>query len=82
MSTLRLLKQKSTRKALLAVLVFTVSQALTPVYAGLGDQQTVLDLTASKGWTAVVPMNINGNVLTDLLSYNRTTGRAVYSGSE
>jgi hypothetical protein len=75
-------QQKSTRKALLAVLVFTVSHALTPVYAGLGDQHTVLEVQAAKGWTAVVPININGNVLIDLLSYNRTTGQAVYSASE
>ena len=37
------------------------------------------DLIAAKGWTAVVPMKLNGDNLTDLLSYNKTTGRAVYS---
>jgi hypothetical protein len=47
-----------------------------------GAQQIVLDVTAAKGWTSVVPMNINGNVLTDLLSYNRTTGRVVFSASD
>jgi hypothetical protein len=39
-------------------------------------------MMAAKGWTAVVPMNLNGDGLTDLLSYNATTGRAVYSVSE
>ena len=34
---------------------------------------------ASKGWTAVVPMDLNGDNLTDLLSYNASSGRAVYS---
>ena len=80
MRTLRLRKQTTTRKALFAVCVLAVSQALTPVYAQLGAQQIVLDMAAAKGWTAVVPMNINdGDGLTDFLSYNATTGRAIYS---
>jgi hypothetical protein len=45
----------------------------------VGEQQIVKDVTAAKGWTAVVPMAPNGDGLTDLLSYNATTGRAIYS---
>lgn len=44
-----------------------------------GDQIIVKDLVAAKGWTAVIPMTLNGDGLTDLLSYNAGTGRAVYS---
>ena len=44
-----------------------------------GTQVIVQDFTASPGWTAVVPLNLNGDHLTDLLSYNKNTGRAVYS---
>lgn len=51
----------------------------TTAHAAIGDQIIVRDLIASKGWTSVVPMNLNGDRLTDLLSYNATTGRAVYS---
>ena len=40
----------------------------------------VKDSVGSKGWTSIVPMNLNGDALTDLLSYNKTTGRTVYSG--
>ena len=32
-----------------------------------------------QGWTSVVPMKLNAGTETDLLSYNATTGRAVYS---
>lgn len=51
----------------------------TAAHAAPGDQTIVNDLIASKGWTAVVPMNLNGDGLTDLLSYNAKSGRAVYS---
>ncbi|MGD9511740.1 MAG: hypothetical protein AB7X49_24695 [Geminicoccaceae bacterium] len=51
----------------------------TAANAAVGDQIIARDLIASKGWTAVVPMNLNGDRLTDLLSYNAKTGRAVYS---
>ena len=57
----------------------TPAGAVYSVSAGLGGQQIVRDLIASKGWTSVVPMRLNGDSLTDLLSYNKRTGRAVYS---
>jgi hypothetical protein len=50
-----------------------------PAHSAVGDQIIVKDLIASKGWTALVPMDVNGDRLTDLLSYNKNTGRAVYS---
>ena len=61
--------------------VYTVATAIIPVYAALGDQKIVRRINASKGWTTIVPMDIDlGNDgLTDLLSYNATTGLAVYS---
>ena len=39
----------------------------------------VKDLVAAKGWTSIVPLNLNGDNLTDMLSYNAKTGRAIYS---
>ena len=36
-----------------------------------GDQKVVRDVVAAQGWTSIVPMNIDGNGLTDLLSYNQ-----------
>ena len=39
----------------------------------------VKDLVAAKGWTAIVPLKLNGDNLTDMLSYNANTGRAIYS---
>jgi uncharacterized protein YycO len=44
-----------------------------------GQQQIVAEVDAAKGWTSIVPMNINDDGLTDLLSYNAINGRAVYS---
>jgi hypothetical protein len=43
------------------------------------NQVIVREVDAAKGWTLVVPMNINGDGLTDFLSYNANTGKAVYS---
>jgi len=63
----------------MSVTVFTVARLVTPVYAAPDDQVIVKDFTASAGWTSVVPINLNGDGLTDFLSYNATTGRAVYS---
>jgi hypothetical protein len=53
----------------------------TTAHAATGDQIIVRDLVTSKGSTSVVPMNLNNDNPTDLLSYNATTGRAVYSVS-
>ena len=52
----------------------------TSAKAAVGDQIIVRDLIASKGWTSLVPMLLNGDDgFSDLLSYNAKTGRAVYS---
>ena len=53
--------------------------AVSAVHAATGDQIFVRDLVTSKGSTLVVPMDLNNDSLTDLLTYNATTGRAVYS---
>lgn len=53
--------------------------SITAHAAQPGDQVIVRDLIASKGWTAVVPLHLNGDGLSDMLSYNAKTGRAVYS---
>ena len=44
-----------------------------------GGQNIVKQVSASPGWTSLVPLAINNDDLTDLLSYNAATGRAVYS---
>ena len=46
-----------------------------------GDQKIVKDYTAATGWTSIVPLNADcdGGALTDYLSYNATTGRAIVS---
>src|SRR5687767_3551955 len=44
--------------------------AATSANAAAGDQTIVKDLVATKGWTAVIPLNLNGDSLTDMLSYN------------
>jgi hypothetical protein len=49
------------------------------VHAALGDQRIVKDYAAAPGWTAIVPLDIDGNQLTDFLSYNAATGRAILS---
>ena len=55
-------------------------QAVYSVGVGTaGDQKVVRDVTAAKGWTSIVPMDLNGVPPSDLLSYNAVTGRAVYS---
>jgi hypothetical protein len=73
---LAVLKQKSVIPALLAVFVAT---AIPPTYAEPGDQKIIRDVVAAKGWTSIVPMNINDDGLTDFLSYNAETGQAVFS---
>jgi hypothetical protein len=42
-------------------------------------QEVVAVRDAAPGWTSIVPMRMNGDSLTDLLSYNAATGLAVYS---
>ena len=45
-----------------------------------GEQQKIVkQVNAAPGWTSIVPMDLNNDGLTDLLSYNATTGLAVYS---
>ncbi|HEY0513718.1 MAG TPA: hypothetical protein VGH73_17550 [Thermoanaerobaculia bacterium] len=56
-----------------------IGLATTAHAAQPGDQIIVKDLVAAKGWTAIVPLKLNGDSLTDMLSYNATTGRAIYS---
>jgi hypothetical protein len=73
---LAVLKQKSVLPTLLTVFAAT---AIQPVYAAPGDQKIIRDVVAAKGWTSIVPMNINGDGLTDFLSYNAVTGQAVFS---
>ena len=51
----------------------------TTAHAAPGDQVIVKDLVAAKGWTAIVPLNLDDDGRTDMLSYNKTTGRAIYS---
>ena len=77
MRILRLLLQ--TRGVKVSVLVVIVATAISTVYAALGDQTIVKDFVASKKWTALVPMDVDGQGPTDLISYNATTGRAVVS---
>jgi hypothetical protein len=43
------------------------------------DQSIIIDVNSTPGWDIIVPMNINNDGLTDLLTYNKTTGLAVYS---
>ena len=60
----------------------TTGQAIVSVGIGTsGDQKIVKEYTAAKGWTSIVPMNVDCDPegLTDYLSYNATTGRAVVS---
>jgi hypothetical protein len=49
------------------------------VPGGVYSQSPVASVNAATGWTAIIPMNINGDSLSDLLSYNVTTGQVVYS---
>ena len=42
-------------------------------------QDVVAVRDAAPGWTSIVPMRMNSDSLTDLLSYNAATGLAVYS---
>jgi hypothetical protein len=56
-----------------------ISVNTNSAYAAVGDQIIVKDVTAATGWTAIVPLNLNGDNLTDMLSYNAKTGRAIYS---
>ena len=82
MRALRLVNQKGVLKTLIAVLVVTVTTAIAPEYAAPGEQKIVEDYVAATGWTQIVPMDVNSNIVTDLLSYNATTGRAIVSIGE
>ena len=73
---------------ILTVTVRPTSSPTTPRLVGLafsigtgtaGDQQVVRDVVAATGWTAIVPMDIDGHGRTDLVSDNAVTGRAAFS---
>ncbi len=55
--------------------VYTVGRYDGKVYG----QHVIAVRDAAPGWTAIVPMRLNGDALTDLLSYNAATGLAIYS---
>jgi len=67
------------RVLLLVMSVISVAAAVVPSSAGPGDQKIVKDYVAARGWTLIVPMNVDGDALTDYISYNATTGRAIVS---
>ena len=73
----QLLRQTRVMRVFVSAVAF--ASAIAPAYAALGDQKIVKDYTAANGWTSIVPMNVDNNGLTDLLSYNATTGRAIVS---
>jgi hypothetical protein len=52
------------------------------VFGPSADQQIVKEYTAARGWTSIVPLFVNGDPTTDLLSYNRLDGRAIVSVGE
>ena len=47
--------------------------------ANTGGFQPFMGFQAAPGFTSIVPMNINGDALTDLLWYNSATGLALYT---
>ena len=60
----------------------TTGHAIVSVGVGAsGDQKIVKDYMAAKGWTSIVPMNVDCDpeAVTDYLSYNATTGHAIVS---
>ena len=60
--------------------IYSIATVGIPSVAGIpGDQKIVKQVNAATGWTSIVPMDIDGNGLTDLVSYNATTGLAAYS---
>ena len=72
---IEIFQYKSVLKGLLLVLAFTVAK---PAYTD--ELQTVVkDFGAAKGWTSIVPIDLNRDGVTDFLSYNATTGRAIFS---
>src|SRR3954454_1691292 len=77
MKLLRLSIERNIVKTLVSI--FVVAIAIAPAYAAPGDQQIVKDYIAAEGWTSIVPINVNGDGLTDFVSYNATTGRAIVS---
>jgi hypothetical protein len=59
-----------------ALLLTSSSAAFT---TAPGEQEIVKQVNAARGWTSIVPMDLNDDGLTDYLSYNATTGLAIYS---
>ena len=55
--------------------VYTVGRYDSNTYG----QDVVAVRDAAPGWTSIVPMRMNDDSLTDLLSYNAATGLAIYS---
>jgi hypothetical protein len=55
--------------------VYTVGRYHGSTYG----QDVVAVRDAALGWTSIVPMRMNDDSLTDLLSYNAATGLAIYS---
>jgi hypothetical protein len=49
------------------------------VYTPASDPDRQLANAERVGWTTIVPLDLNGDGLTDLLSYSATTGLATYS---
>jgi hypothetical protein len=52
------------------------------LYRHPGEQQIVKEVDAAPGSTCIVAIVMNGDGLTDLLSYDASTGKAVYSIAE
>jgi N,N-dimethylformamidase beta subunit-like protein len=54
---------------------------VSPLVDGIFSQQTAPPglVDATPGWTSLIPMDLDGDALTDLLSYNVTTGSATYA---
>lgn len=46
---------------------------------GVYSQDVVAVRDAAPGWTVIIPMRMNNDALTDLVSYNAATGLAIYS---
>ena len=60
----------------------TTGRAIVSIAVGAsGEQKIVKDYVAAAGWTAIVPINVDHDArgLTDYLSYNAATGRAIVS---
>jgi hypothetical protein len=69
------------RDALLFYNATTGRAAYVVTTSDKADQTIVRDVVGDKGWTSIVPMNIDTDLggRTDLLFYNAATGRAAYA---